>query len=84
MNYRYINKLPTVITTNLMLDEIESRIRSAPAGRGIREHMRITAPDFRRPTETSNPGISMLSLPEMKVMTFKTFERARMNSARKR
>ena len=28
INYRYINKLPTVITTNLMLDEIEGRIRS--------------------------------------------------------
>lgn len=28
INYRYINKLATVITTNLMLDEIEGRIRS--------------------------------------------------------
>ena len=28
INYRYTNKLPTVITTNLMLDQIEGRIRS--------------------------------------------------------
>ncbi len=74
MNYRYINKLPTVITTNLMLDEIESRIRSRLQDEEFVRHIRITAPDFRRPTETSNPGISMLSLPEMKAMTFKTFE----------
>ena len=74
MNYRYINKLPTVITTNLMLDEIESRIRSRLQDEEFVHHVRITAPDFRRPTETSNPGISMLSLPEMKAMTFKTFE----------
>jgi len=74
MNYRYINKLPTVITTNLMLDEIESRIRSRLQDEEFVAHVRITAPDFRRPTETSNPGISMLSLPEMKGMTFKNFE----------
>ncbi len=74
MNYRYINKLPTVITTNLMLDEIESRIRSRLQDEEFVMHIRITAPDYRRPTETSNPGISMLSLPEMKTMTFKNFE----------
>jgi DNA replication protein DnaC len=74
MNYRYINKLPTVITTNLMLDEIESRIRSRLQDEEFVQHLRITAPDYRRPTETSNPGISMLSLPEMKAMTFKLFE----------
>jgi DNA replication protein DnaC len=74
MNYRYINKLPTVITTNLMLDEIESRIRSRLQDEEFVNHVRIIVPDFRRPTETSNPGISMLSLPEIKGMTFKNFE----------
>ena len=74
MNYRYINKLPTVITTNLMLDEIESRIRSRLQDEEFVQHLRITAPDYRRPTETSNPGISMLSLPEMKAMTFKLLQ----------
>ncbi len=74
INFRYINKLPTVITTNLMLDEIESRIRSRLQDEEFVKHLRITAPDYRRPTETSNPGISMLSLPEIKGMTFKNFE----------
>lgn len=74
MNYRYINKLPTVITTNLMLDEIEGRIRSRLQDEQFVTHVKILAPDYRRPEETSNPGISMLSLPEMKAMTFKTFQ----------
>ncbi|MCB0118954.1 MAG: ATP-binding protein [Anaerolineales bacterium] len=74
INFRYINKLPTVITTNLMLDEIEARIRSRLQDDGFVKHLKILAPDYRRPEETSNPGISMLALPEMKVMTFKTFQ----------
>lgn len=74
INYRYINKLPTVITTNLMLDEIEGRIRSRLQDKEFVRYLKISAPDYRRPEETSNPGISMLSLPEMKVMTFKTFQ----------
>ncbi|KXK15565.1 MAG: IstB domain-containing protein ATP-binding protein [Chloroflexi bacterium OLB14] len=74
INYRYINKLPTVITTNLMLDEIEGRIRSRLQDEAFVNYLKISAPDYRRPEETSNPGISMLSLPEMKVMTFKTFQ----------
>jgi len=74
INYRYINKLPTVITTNLMLDEIEGRIRSRLQDEEYVNHLTITAPDYRRPEETSNPGISMLSLPEMKAMTFKNFQ----------
>ena len=73
INYRYINKLATVITTNLMLDEIEGRIRSRLQDEDFVKHVRISAPDYRRPKETSNPGISTLSLPEMNAMTFKSF-----------
>ncbi|CAG0989277.1 DNA replication protein DnaC [Anaerolineales bacterium] len=74
INFRYINKLATVITTNLMLDEIEGRIRSRLQDDEFVNYVKISAPDYRRPEETSNPGISMLSLPEMKNMTFKTFQ----------
>ena len=73
INYRYINKLATVITTNLMLDEIEGRIRSRLQDDEFVKYIKISAPDYRRPKETSNPGISTLSLPEMKAMTFKSF-----------
>jgi DNA replication protein DnaC len=74
INYRYINKLPTVITTNLILDEVESRIRSRLQDADFVKYIRITAPDYRRPTETSNPGISMLSLSFIKDMSFGNFE----------
>jgi DNA replication protein DnaC len=74
INYRYINKLPTVVTTNLILDEIESRIRSRLQDADFVTHLRILAPDFRRPQDVSNPGISMLSWPEIKKMTFGNFE----------
>jgi DNA replication protein DnaC len=73
INYRYINKLPTVITTNLILDEIESRIRSRLQDADFVRHVRITAPDFRRPKDTSNPGISMLSWADIKEMTLGNF-----------
>jgi DNA replication protein DnaC len=74
INYRYINKLPTVITTNLILDEIESRIRSRLQDSDFVRHIHIIAPDYRRPKETSNPGISMLSMPDLQKMTFGNFE----------
>jgi DNA replication protein DnaC len=73
INHRYINKLPTVITTNLVLDEIESRIRSRLQDGDLVRHVRISAPDYRRPEDTSNPGISMLSLPDIKAMTLGNF-----------
>ena len=74
INYRYINKLPTVITTNLILDEIESRIRSRLQDSDFVQYIHIIAPDYRRPKETSNPGISMLSMPDIQKMTFGNFE----------
>ena len=74
INYRYINKLPTVITTNLILDEIESRIRSRLQDSDFVKYIRISAPDYRRPKDTSNPGISILSTPQIKEMTFGNFD----------
>jgi DNA replication protein DnaC len=74
INYRYTNKLPTVITTNLMLDQIEGRIRSRLQDDGYVRHIKISAPDYRRPEETSNPGLSMLSWPDIAEMTFEKFE----------
>lgn len=74
MNYRYINKLATVITTNLMLDAFEGRVRSRLQDAEVVNHLKISAPDYRRPEQTSNPGISMLSLPEIKAKTFQNFQ----------
>jgi DNA replication protein DnaC len=74
MNFRYINKLATVITTNLILDAFEGRVRSRLQDAELVRHLKISAPDYRCPEQTSNPGISMLTLPEMKTMTFQNFK----------
>lgn len=54
INHRYINKLPLVVTTNLALDQIEGRIRSRLSDPELVTHLKILAPDFRRPTDDSN------------------------------
>ncbi len=63
MNYRYINKLPTVVTTNLLLGEIDERIRSRLADPELVTQVRILAPDYRRPMDdTAHPELSSLDL----------------------
>jgi len=69
INYRYINKFPLVVTTNLALDEVEARIRSRLADPELVTACRINAPDYRRPMDdTGHPELSSLDL-----MTGKTF-----------
>ncbi|HEY5984142.1 MAG TPA: ATP-binding protein [Anaerolineales bacterium] len=63
MNYRYINKLPTIVTSNLLLDEMDERVRSRLADPELVTQVRISAPDFRRPMEDSgHPELSSLEL----------------------
>ena len=73
VNYRYINKLSTVVTTNLALDEIEARIRSRLADPELVTRTKIGAPDYRRPMDDAgHPELSSLDL--MSHKTFETFE----------
>jgi len=63
VNYRYINRLPLVVTTNLALAEIEPRIRSRLQDPRLVERVEIRAPDFRIPTsDTAHSEISSLHL----------------------
>lgn len=63
LNFRYINRLPTVVTTNLSLNEIEGRIRSRLTDPELVTRMVITAPDYRQPMDTSGqPELSALPL----------------------
>ncbi len=72
INYRYINKLPTLVTTNLALDDVEARIRSRLADPDLVSHSRIAAPDFRRPTnDAGHPELSSLEM--LSNLTFDTF-----------
>lgn len=73
INYRYINKLPTVVTTNLSLAEIEPRIRSRLTDKEIVIRFQIIAPDYRDPVaDTLHPELSSLNLIANK--TFGSFE----------
>jgi DNA replication protein DnaC len=63
LNYRYINHLPLVITTNLALEELEGRIRSRLSDPELVTHVRILAPDYRRPVDdTGQHELSSLGL----------------------
>jgi DNA replication protein DnaC len=59
INYRYINRLPLVVTTNLALNQIEGRIRSRLVDPEMVTFKRIMAPDYRNPTDPS--GLSVIS-----------------------
>ncbi len=48
LNYRTDMALPTVITTNLKLEDFEERLQSRLANRLIGKIVKNTAPDFRR------------------------------------
>jgi DNA replication protein DnaC len=52
-NYRYVNHLPTVITTNQALDEIEGRIQSRLRDPELVRVIRIEASDHRNPAGNS-------------------------------
>ena len=73
VNYRYINHLPTVVTTNLSMDEIEERIRSRLEDSERILKIQITAPDYRDPGGyRSHHRLSSLGL--MKNYTFNRFD----------
>ncbi len=63
LNYRYINRLPLVVTTNLLLEQIEGRIRSRLEDPELVTRVFIQAPDFRRPTDdTTHSDLSSLGM----------------------
>ncbi|HEX7586824.1 MAG TPA: ATP-binding protein, partial [Anaerolineae bacterium] len=62
LNYRYNAQLPTVITTNRELEEIEPRIRSRLADTTLCTIVTILAPDFRQGgTDARGAGVSNLA-----------------------
>lgn len=62
-NYRYNARLPTVITTNHELEEIDLRLRSRLVDPDLAEIVTILAPDFRgRGMSRDQSDISSLSL----------------------
>ncbi len=63
LNYRYINRRATLITTNQSLDEIEPRLRSRIQDPELVTVCKIVAPDFRNPADdTGHHELSSLGL----------------------
>lgn len=71
LNYRYVHRLPTIITSNQELVEIEGRIRSRLQDPDLVSIVRISAPDFRSPVHEERRTISTLEL--LSDSTFGTF-----------
>jgi DNA replication protein DnaC len=72
VNFRYINRLPLVVTTNLLLDEVEGRIRSRLEDPEMVTRVHIRVPDYRRPAdEAGETELSYLDL--LHNLTFDTF-----------
>lgn len=68
-NHRYNARLPTIITTNEELEEIEVRIRSRMVDPGLVQIITILAPDFRR----AGVGQDQSDLSELNLHGDKTF-----------
>lgn len=63
LNYRYINHLPLVVTTNMADEDFEERIRSRLQDPELVTRVRILAPDYRNPTgDFGHPEMSSLDL----------------------
>jgi DNA replication protein DnaC len=73
LNHRYNAQLPTVITMNRELEEIEPRLCSRLADSTLCTIVTILAPDFRQGgADTTAPGVSNLAL--YGDMTFDAFD----------
>jgi DNA replication protein DnaC len=63
LNYRYINHLPLVVTTNLTLDEMEGRISSRLQDPNLVTRITILTGDYRNPADaTGSSKLSSLDL----------------------
>jgi DNA replication protein DnaC len=71
LNYRYNNRLPTVITTNLGLEDMDLRLRSRLSDASLVRIVAISAPDYRASGVSSVMDLS--SLPLHAGQTFETF-----------
>jgi DNA replication protein DnaC len=72
LNHRYNAQLPTVITTNQRLEDIEPRLRSRLLDQHLVGHVRINAPDYRAGSNPAQSDLSSLGFHQEQ--RFSTFE----------
>lgn len=73
LNHRYVNRLPTVITTNRSLNKLDGRIGSRFSDPGIVQSVKIDVPDYRRPFQAATETNLLSQLYMMSNRTFETF-----------
>ncbi len=64
LNHRYNRSLPTVVTTNCELDELDPRMRSRLLDTKLAEHVVIRAQDYRAGSASEEHDLNTLSLYE--------------------
>ena len=62
LNHRYNAQLPTVVTTNQRLEDLDQRLRSRLLDINLVQRVHISAPDFRSGANASQSDLSSLSL----------------------
>jgi DNA replication protein DnaC len=77
LNYRYNAQLPTVVTTNQRLEDVDQRLRSRLLDINLVQRLHIVAPDYRSGANAVQSDLSTLSL-HME-QQFHTFEVQRRN-----
>lgn len=75
LNHRYNARLPTVITTNQRIDDLDPRLRSRLLDPKLVSHYTIVASDFRTGNAPTQSELSTLSL--HREQTFEVFDRRR-------
>lgn len=73
LNHRYNNRMPTVITTNTPLEDMDPRIRSRLTDESLVRRLAITAPDYRGSGSVS-PLSDLSILSHHADQTFETFD----------
>jgi DNA replication protein DnaC len=79
LNHRYNAQLPTVITTNQRLDDLDPRLRSRLQDVGLVTHFPILAPDYRTGKSAGQSELSTLALHRQQ--RFDTFDAQRSDIA---
>ena len=75
LNHRYNAQLPTVVTTDQRLDDLDPRLRSRLQDAGLVTHFPIQAPDFRTGKNSGQSDLSTLLL--HRTQRFDTFDAQR-------
>lgn len=73
LNHRHVAALPTVITTNTPVDDLDPRLGSRLMERPLVKHIKIQAPDYRRATRKAAPDGEIFNMHLYREMRFETF-----------